>query len=373
MKKVLSTSLILLGVALLTGGFLVFRRYTQNPLQIFPYPYMFTTDAPGISLDAPILIVGDRMGEYFAKFQTEIAETISQDLSKNIRIQSLAREGHALHRTIHELKSLSQWPQIVIYQGASEEYREEKFLPSEISKIVTNFQRYNDDRLQTLLILYPVLSKILYEPIHRVKFTEAVPAPVKLEEKSYLKRLEMENKLFEEQLTQLVIEARNHGSMMILSTSPINFDVQPKLTCSFTMTSEIESGMRDLEGLLKDENYKSAIALSTKLTGQYTGNAKLMWLHGQVNAKLGRLNEAKDAFLKASAFDCEPWRATEIQNAIIRKVAATEQVLLFDFAELVSRGWTDSPRFFDEIYPQNIVYADASKQLGLVIKNILKL
>lgn len=373
MKKVLSSLALLLAGILLTVGFLVFRRYSQNPQQIFPYPYSFSSEAPGISLDAPILIIGDRMGNYFSKFKTELASVISQDLSKSIKIQSLAKDGHALHRSLHELKSLSQWPQILIYQGASEEFREEKFIPSEIPKIKKNFQLYRDDRFQTLLILYPMISRILYEPLNRVKLTETVTPYVVPDEARYLGRLEMEIKLFEEQLTQLVKESRNRNSLLILTTTPINLDIKPKKVCEFATTSLIEKEIRSLEELLQAENYKAAIAKSEKLMMLYSGNAYLHYLHGQINAKLGRIEDAKSALLQASAYDCDPWRATELQNTVIRKVAKTEQVLLFDFAEMVTRGWTESPRFFDDIYPQNIVYEEGVKQLGLVIKRILKL
>ena len=122
MKKVISTILVLFGFGMLTVGYLVFQRYQQNPEQIFPYPYKFKAPATPLKLDAPILIVGDRMGAYFAKFSSELSANISVNLSKPIKIQSIASQGRGIHRTLHELKSLVQWPQIVLYQGASEEF-----------------------------------------------------------------------------------------------------------------------------------------------------------------------------------------------------------------------------------------------------------
>ncbi len=313
------------------------------------------------------------MGAYLAKFQAELAATISQDLMKNIKVQSLAKDGHALHRTLHELKSLSQWPQIVIYQGASEEYREEKFIPAQIPKIVNNFKLYDDDRIQTFLILYPWLSRIIYEPLHLVQFTDALPPYKAPEEDQFLKRMEMEIRLFEKQLQQLVIQSRDRNSLLILTTTPVNLEVPPHKVCQFTTTIEIEKGIREAEEMLKNENLKGALAKTSKLVQIYSGNARLYYVHGQVLTKLSQVDEAKNAFLQASAYDCDPWRGTEIQNSIIRKVAKNQQVLLFDFAEMVNMGWSESPRFFDEIYPQNVVYEGAMKQLGLVIKNILKL
>src|SRR5690606_12379237 len=121
---------------------------------IVPFPYTFTQKPTPTNLEAPILIVGDRMGEYFANFKEDLAATISQNLDNFIEIQSIAKNGQGLHRTLHELNGLSQWPQILIYQGGSEEFLETKFDLVDMKNIAENFKRYNDDRIETLLILY---------------------------------------------------------------------------------------------------------------------------------------------------------------------------------------------------------------------------
>lgn len=372
MKKVLSLLLLMMLVALVTGGFLVFDRYRKNPEQIVPYPYTFVETAPGVQLDAPILITGDRMGAYFGKFKTELAGTISVNLAKPIQIQSLAKEGNGLHRTLHELKSLVQWPQILIYQGGSEEFAEAKFDPLEIRKINTNFKRYSDDRIETFLILYPWLSRVVYEPVARVKLTEK-PHLKTVEEPEYLRRLETELLLYEQQLIQLVNQSKNRNTLLILTTTPINLDIPPKKVCEFTTTTDIETEILGLRELLKANNPKTAYAKSSKLINQYSGNAQLLYIHGQISKRLGYVDEAASTLLKASAYDCDPWRVTEVHNSIIRKVAKDHQVLLFDFAKFVEKEWTQNTTFFDELHPQNLYYDKGMEQLGLVIKSILKL
>jgi hypothetical protein len=105
----------------------------------------------------------------------------------------------------------------------------------------------------------------------------------------------------------------------------------------------------------------------------YSGNAQLHFIHGQISRRLGMLDEAKNALLQASAYDCGPWRATELQNSIIKKVAKEHQILLFDFAKVVEDDFGKNTTFFDEIHPQNLYYDKGMAQLGLVIKSILKL
>lgn len=312
------------------------------------------------------------MGEYFSKFNTGLAETISINLEKPIKIQSMAKSGHGLHRTLHELKSLTQWPQILIYQGASEEFTEKKFDLDEISKIKINFSRYKDDRIETFLILYPWLSRIVYEPIKRVVLTEQ-PTPVEYEEKPYLKSLETELLLFEQQLIQLVNMSKDRNTLLILTTTPINLDETPRGICEFATTPDLDAEILGLRELLKAGNLKNAYNQSAKLVAQNSGNAELLYLHGQISKRLGQEDEAINSLLSASAYDCVPWRATEVHNSIIRKIAREHQVLLFDFSKLVENEYMSNTTFFDEIHPQNLYYDKGMEQLGLVIKSILKL
>lgn len=372
LKKLLSTVFLLLLVSILTGGYFVWERFEKNPEQVVPYPYSFDQQAPTVALDAPILIAGDRMGHYFGKFKENLAEAISVNLERPIKIQSIARPGQGLHRTLRELKSLTQWPQILIYQGASEELSENKFRLSEVSKIKANFQLYQDDRVETLLILYPWLSRLAYEPVNLVSLPSS-PTPVSFDEDEFLKRLETELLLFEQHLTQLVSMGRDRGTLLILTTTPINLDEPPRAVCEFTTNTDIEAEIMTLRDFLKAGNPKEAYNKSSELIKKYMGNAELLFIHGQVAKRLGKLDEAISTLLSASAYECKAWRATEVHNSIIRKVAREKQVPLFDFAALVHKDFKVNTTFFDEIHPQNLYYEKAMKQLGAVIRKILKL
>lgn len=373
LKKLLSFLALIMLILVVTGGYFVWERYQKNPEQIFPYPYRFQSEAPALKPNAPILIVGDRMGAYFAKFITELAASISRNLEKPIKIQSIAMDGFALHRTLHQLKNTAPWPQIVIYQGGSEEFFEQKFELSEIPLIAKNFERYQDERIETFLILYPWLSRLVYEPMKR---TTLAPTPTwekEITEEQYLERLETELLLFEQQMIQLVEMSKDRNSLLILTTTPINLDIPPKEVCDFTSNLEVEKVIFDLRELLKKNDLKSAYLKSSQAVKKYLGNALLLYIHGQIARRLGNLEEAKVSLLEASAYDCRPWRATELNNSIIRKVARDHQVLLFDFARLVEKDWVKNTTFFDEIHAQNLYYEKGMHQLGLVIKQILKL
>lgn len=372
LKKFLSFVLLTFLTVVVTVGFLVWRRYNRNPEQIIPLPYRFTTPANPISLEAPILIIGDRMGSYMAKFESTLAKTISMNLEKPIKIQSLAMEGQGLHRNLHQLKKLDQWPQILIYHGGSEEFSERKFELNEKNKIRNNFKLYQDDRIETFLILYPWLSRIVYEPVKRINLGPIANLE-KLSEKDYLDNLETELLLFEQHLTQLVSMSKDRNTLLILTTTPINLSEPPRKVCEFTTTRDIEAEIVKLKELMESGNPKEAYARSSKLVLKYSGNAELFFLHGQISKRLGKLDEAINTLLSASAYDCSPWRSTEVNNSIIRKVAKEQQAILFDFAKLVEKDFGQNTTFFDEIHPQNLYYDKGMEQLGLAIKNILKL
>jgi tetratricopeptide (TPR) repeat protein len=359
-------------VVIIAGGGYLFLRYNKNKEQIVPYPYVFETKEAW-EISAPIVMIGDRMGEQLARFETELAAKISENLAKPIELQTLAKEGLPLHRTVHQLKGIGKWPQIVLYQGASEEWNEELFIPSEVQWIKKNFELFQDDRLQTLLILYPELSRLLYHPIEYKKLGATPPEKKEWKQDEYLARLELKLKIFELELLDMINLSRDRNSLLILTTTPVNLDIPPREVCEISTNLDIEAEMEGVRELIRKKDHKGALTRSTELVAKYPGNAALYYLHGQVSKRLGLRDQAINALKQAAAYDCLPWRATEVYNGIIRKVAREQQVLLFDFASFMEKDWGSNVTYFNEIYPQNLYYQRAVDQLGILIRRILKL
>lgn len=372
LKKILTAGLALVLVVILAATGYLFLRYNKNKEQVVPYPYVFETKEAW-EISAPIIMIGDRMGEQLARFETELAAKISENLAKPIEIQTLAKEGLPLHRTIHQLKGIGKWPQIVLYQGASEEWNEELFIPSEVQWIKKNFELFQDDRLQTLLILYPELSRLLYHPVVYKKISPTPPEKKEWKQDEYLARLELKLKIFELELLDMVSLSRDRNSLLILTTTPVNLDIPPREVCEISTNLDIEADMEGVRDLIRKKDHKAALTRSTELVAKYPGNAALYYLHGQVSKRMGLRDQAINALNQAAAYDCSPWRATEVYNGIIRKVAREQQVLLFDFASFMEKDWGTNVTYFNEVYPQNLYYQRAVDQLGILIKRILKL
>ena len=106
-------------------------RYTKNPVSQVPRPYIFKESIiKKNSSNAPILIIGDRLGNRLSKYKNMMADTISSNLSKKVEIVSIAMDGEGIHRTLEKIKKLGKLPLITIYIGGSEESYEQSLYAS---------------------------------------------------------------------------------------------------------------------------------------------------------------------------------------------------------------------------------------------------
>lgn len=365
-----------LGAVLVLGTcYWFWQRLSGNPHGLVPLPYAMPVDNDTLVLDAPLLIAGDRTALRLGLFKETLALGLSAGLSKPIKIQSIAAEAEGLHRTLFKLNSLSKWPQVLIYQGGSEEFAESKFLTSQIPNIQKNFLRYQNDKLLTAMMVWPFLARLVYIPIKRVQLP-LTPGPVPktaLNDIEYQQRLEITYRLYEIELNQLVQLARQHKTLLVLMTTPVNLDVAPRRSCDNASSSTTKKELKAIRELIRKQDYKAAYARSTQLKAGSVANADVFYLHGQVSYRNGLRKEALESLRLAAAFDCLGWRANEVTNSIIRKVARQERVTLFDFAQLVEKDWNQNVTFFDDIYPQDLYYERAMNYMAPVLKRILKL
>ncbi|MBY0516685.1 MAG: hypothetical protein K2P81_07250 [Bacteriovoracaceae bacterium] len=372
MLKKLLIFLPVLGFA--GSGFWLWQRVQSNPNGVIPSPYTFGPMNEKIAVDAPLLIIGDRMAERMGLFKESLSLEISTGLSKPIKTAVLAADGFGIHRTIRQLENLDKWPKVLIYTGGSQEFVEDKFLLRQMPSIRRNFKRFYDDRWRTLMMLWPESARVVYDPIVRqVLPNEPKAREAEFTDEEYQARLELSLILFEIELNRLVELAKDHGVVLILMSSPVNLDISPKKTCEMTRTPESIKGLADVRELIRQKDYKAAYSMSRELSESNIGNAEIFFLHGQVSYRVGQRAEAIEALTKAAAFDCKPWRATAITNNIIEKVAQEQRVTFFDFAGLVENDWNNNTTFFDETYPQDLYYEKATKSLGIVLKKMLKL
>lgn len=372
MKKLL---LFLLGAPILALVGLIGFKFYQNPSMKVPFPYEFSPEVYNdISVDAPIVIIGDRMGVKLSNFSKLLADTISEDLSNPIKVESIAQKGEGIHRTLEKVKKLKKLPLFLIYIGGGEETFEKKFNTSDIPVILKNFNFYNDDLIQTLLIIYPDLSRLIYEKFER----QSLSSQIQKDESNYsaiehLKRNEIEFSLYQYHLRELLSYAKEHNSAVITISHPINLDIAPKESCPGTINEE---GIKELEKvmeLVKQKDYKTSYNITSELSKKFQSNARVHYLNGMIAKNLGNIKHARKSLIKSSAFDCKPWRATAVYNGILKKVSRENQIFYYDFNRYLEDKWTQNLTFEDEIYPQNYYIEKMVKTLAGKIRKVLKL
>jgi len=368
MKKISGALLIVLVIA----AAWLWTRYQSNTTTMIPLPYELQL-SDTLSTKAPIVMVGDQMAEHLSLFNVSLSSEISTNLTEPIKIFSLGKKHHGVHRTLKQLDQLESPPALLIYHGGSEEYFEKIYDPSQKQIILNNLNLYRDPTLLSLIYLYPWMSRLLYQPVKKIQLPTLpleIPAmEVHLDDNSLV------FELYEEHLRLMVKKAAKMKSLLLFITSPLDLNVPPKKNCAVADSVEVQVALKDIRETLKAGDLKSAFSLAEKLSEAAIAHAEVFYLYGQTAKRLGQKNIALNALNKAAVFDCSFWRGHEVFNQIIRKVATETKTSLFDLAMMVEdEQWNQSDSiYFDEIFPQNMIYEKATLLLAQQVKKLLQI
>ncbi|MEK6625117.1 MAG: hypothetical protein AABY86_09120 [Bdellovibrionota bacterium] len=375
MKKII----IILLTSLLVASGMFFYNARNAPMQIIPYPYLLNVssrDDISKAENANILLIGDRLAVSFARFMPELIQDLSSNIKTPLKFHVWAFEEDGLHRTLANLKRLSHWPKVIIYLGSSEEGFENKFEIKDYSKIMLNFKLFSNPKMATVIMTMPFTSKVLYTQPQHILLGDT---KTKREEITFQKSdeelafLKLSFKLFEIEMRELHTLAREHESSVIMLTSPINLEVQPKKTCSDMITSTTMAEEVKIQELMEQGDFKGAFNALVPIVNAIPGNANMQFMLGRAARESGQLAIAKDAFYKAVAFDCELWRAHPVFNEITKHLTQEFGQTLVDFDVLVNGQFGKDSLFLNDIYPQNVYFKLASNLLKEKLKKIFNL
>ena len=372
MKKILALCIIALIVVPLSWlGY----RYSQNETTLIPKPYSFTPGIyRGIEADAPILIVGDAMAVRLSKFSSMLANKISVNLSKPIKIESLALEGEGLHRTMEKVSKLERPPLIIIYLGNIDESYENIFKNSDISTIEANLSLYQDPEIKSLVMALPEVSRFVYAPVEKVVLTKEIkPAKRSLPDHILQRKLALSYKIFEAQVYEFFNFIMKRNSFLIPITTPLNLLRKPGANCYGSLNPSTEEDLRTLKQKIKEKDYKGAFNLSRELALINQNHAVSLFLHGFVSFKLNRFEESQKYLERAMAFDCSLPRGNPIYNNIMRKAATANGFQFLDFHQYLVDQSQVNVTFIDDVYPQDFYMEKLTDMLSLRIKTLLKL
>jgi hypothetical protein len=374
LRKTLIKTALFLGVIIAILGGLLYRKHVY----IIPFPYEVAETPTKIYRDslkqaqeAQVLIVGDRMGVALNSYIPMIKSELEKELKTAPAIYNWSRPHEGLHRTLNKIKSLKKVPPIVIYHGSSEEWYETKFNPKDSKKILSNFQSYENEKIISLIITFPDLSRWFYKNVD-IQYLNNLPLKPTQKNESNFKIREVEYKLFDHELKELIEYLKQKKSNLIILSDPINLFLPPKLTCPETITTSLIEIQQDIEDMMKNGNYKMAYTKSLELSKESVANARTFYLLGTAASKNADLKTARESLVKSNVYDCQNYRGNFIFNAIMQKNAQKSELQFIDFASLTANAeLSNGEVFLDEIYPQNKYYQLIMEDLLIALKKYL--
>jgi tetratricopeptide (TPR) repeat protein len=185
-------------------------------------------------------------------------------------------------------------------------------------------------------------------------------------------QLEMGYIIYNQELLALLDLAKEKKFKLYFITSPINFNMPPKETCSNSTSPTLMKEHEKLEGMIKAGRTKDAFSELKKLGQNFPGNAYNYFLLGLTLKSMGKFQEARAVFEQGTLFDCYSWRATLATNNIIRKISGLHKVPLIDFDEIVNGHFGHKQLFQDEIFPLNGLYKLLVEKLAPQINHFFK-
>ena len=371
-------------LAIVAASAYLYWDYSSKRTVIIPYPYHFLNSfnkkfaishANEIKEAefSKILIVGDRMGKTLDPYLQGLQNQFVKSFKIPPTIFNWSTDNESLFRTIQKLKTLKKFPSTIIYFGASSELTEKRFDVKDKKNIFKNFQTYDDERLISLIITFPWLSKILYKDIHYQDLGAYVEYTSTLESSQKLVEKELAFKLFEYEMIELIDLVRDKKSHLILITTPVNLEIEPREVCAHSTNEDIIQLQQEIVKEINNGAFKSVFQKASELAEATPSNAKSHFLLGQAALGFGDLKLARESLVKASIFDCANWRGSAVYNSIIKKQAKGRQAHVIDFEQFTNSQLSNDGLFFDEIVPQNLLYQNMIKDLGDIIKKILSI
>ncbi len=371
------TALLITILALVAIGV----KYYISPMRLIPYPYALQTSMPkGFDLEvkdaekAKILIIGDKMGVELNKNLKALEAKAQDTLKTNITFFNWSRENESLSRTIQKLKSLKKIPTLVIYHGGSSEFFEKKFQLADRFTILNNFKKYDNDKILSLIITFPELSRIIYFNDQIINLAN-IPRkdPTTYAEGERILAKDLTYKIYQYEIRELIELLKTNNSTLILITPPINYETPPNEVCSEVNTTTIIETHQEVNELLKNGDIKGAYSLIKELSNEVVGNADTWYLRGMAAMKSGYLAEARNSLAMAVSFDCKPDRPDPVLNEIMKAEGQKALAFIIDFDLLGKSLIGGEPFFLNKDFPHNIYYEKINDEIFITIKKILNI
>lgn len=376
---------ILIICALLAAGLITLQFFENSKSRTFitPYPYSFQEKyaqsfkkqhAQEIKSaeNAQILILGDQMGKSLDPYIDRLKDQYKDYLKSDDSVFNWASDNEGLFRTLFKLKTLSTLPPIIIYFGAGSELKEQRFDTFDAQIIKHNFNVFKDEKLISLIITFPFLSHFLYQETKHFNLAEYKEYNSLLSSADKMTEKEVAYEIFNYEARDFIKYVQENRSDLIIVSNPINLEAPPHEVCAHSSNEDIIGVQQEIESMIKEGAYKSAMPEIEKLAAVTFSNARSYYLLGITFLRTGKIKEGRLALHKAAIFDCQNWRGNAVYNSILKKAAKDNLASFIDFDLIANSKSNSDGIFLDEIYPHNTIYLQLIGELNLAMKSYFR-
>ena len=183
---------------------------------------------------------------------------------------------------------------------------------------------------------------------------------------------------YEKSLLRMTDISESAGASMIFVTPASNigdfspFKTEPGEDLNDQEINKIETLRREVLRALDNDEYSMAEAIAREALTMDGRDADLLYLHGRALRALGRMDEARTAFIHARDEDVCPLRALTPIPEIVAEVSQTKNTGFVDFAGIVTDhspgGIPGSELFLDHVHPT----IEGNRLLALAIMEEMK-
>ncbi|EQC44915.1 hypothetical protein [Bacteriovorax sp. Seq25_V] len=360
-------------IVLVTGAGIY--KYKSTPERIRPVPFNIPNNLyleNEVAELSDILIIGDNFAIDFNDQIEGMIESLSKGLKKPISIYNYATANEAIYRTIEKVKALKTLPPIVIYMGGSSEFAEDIY-PPKLSNFWMNFKRYQDDYLNTLMIISPATSRLIYKK-DEIKILNKEIIPFQFHGDLWYQRVsEATYFIYQDYLRDLIDLIQEKKAISLIITPPVNLQAEVKKACDNSVLDEITISQNEIKVLMDENKYKDAYRQIVALDKTAIGNARTKYLRGKAEFELGMFKEAKETLTLSKALECSPPRASVIINSIQKKIAQEKNVDIIKFDEIINSNFGKDVLFIDSEKPQFIYWEKLVNRLTIKLRGLLEL
>ena len=379
-KQLIKYIKITILVCILIAFIVASARFVSNRESSFPYPYVIKVHSQleiSKAQSADILIVGDAAALQLNKHLNKFIKKASKNLKKPLSVYNWAKDDEPLAITLGKVKSLKKLPMLTLYHGGISELSHKRFHPRDIPKIYKNLKLVENDSVHTLLLTFPLLSRLLYTPVEYAKLTHNSIGHVREDGKAYSSKqiqyiLKLHYSFYTKEAKDIFTHYKLKDANIWVIPAALNVETPPLRVCSNTESQEAFDLRSKIDVFIKKKAFKDARNSSLKLIQDHKANSLNYYQLAKILLASGMYTQARSALYHARMYDCGLSQSTPVHLKILMEETEKRDFKVIDFNRMVLDHLGRNKLFFDDKIPQDLYYERLMDKLNILFEKLLE-